>query len=62
MERNEIMSICSRYGFNFIDVEDDEIVCHRDGLYYRISRNRFPGRLQEEIDEHYERYAEEIKV
>ena len=45
MERTEIMSICSRYGFNFIDVEDDEIVCCRDGLFYRISRNRFPGRL-----------------
>jgi hypothetical protein len=25
MERTEIMSICSLYGFSFIDVEDDEI-------------------------------------
>ena len=49
MERTEIMSICSRYGFNFDAIENDEIVCHRDGLFYRISRNRFPGRLQEPL-------------
>ena len=49
MDRAEIVSICSRYGFHFIDVEGDEIVCCRDGLFYRLSKNRFPGRLQEPL-------------
>lgn len=49
MDRIEIMSICSRYGFDFIDVDGDEIVCCRDGLFYRISKNRFPGRLQKPL-------------
>lgn len=49
MDRIEVMSICSRYGFDFIDVEDDEIVCCRDGLFYRISKNRFPDRLQKPL-------------
>lgn len=49
MDRIEIMSICSRYGFDFIDVDGDEIVCCRDGLFYRISKNRFPDRLQKPL-------------